>query len=101
VIENVDAALEGDQTKEALLIEAVGVNWWSERPWYMPSGGSLVALYSDRSATADVGYGVAVHFRGVYTVGYAVHDGDDGVFISVDLLKFFQDKRKIISTYQP
>jgi hypothetical protein len=101
VVENVDAALEGDQTKEALMIEVIGMNWWRERPWYIPSGGSLVGLYSDRVGVSDVGYGLAIHFKGVYTLGYALHDSDGGVFISVDLLKLFQDKKRIIEKYQP
>jgi hypothetical protein len=101
VLESVDAALEGNQTKEAFMIEMIGMNWWRERPWYVPSGGSLVTLYSDRSGVSDIGYGLAIHFQGVYTFGYAFHDSNGGIFISVDLLKLFQDKKKIIEKYQP
>jgi hypothetical protein len=102
VLEMVDGAVEGDQTKETLMIEAFGVNWWRDRRWYLPSGASLVALYSDRASAHDVGYGLALHFKGVYTLGYSLRrGGEGGVFVSADLLKLFQSKKQLIGKYQP
>jgi hypothetical protein len=101
VLENVSAATEGDQTKEAMMVEVIGKNWWRQKAWYVPSGGSLVVLYSDRAQADDVGYGLALHFKGVYTLGYAFHGSDSGVFLSGDLLKLFEDKKKIVNAYQP
>lgn len=101
VVENVQAALDGDNTKEALMVELVGANWWRQEKWYIPTGGSLVAVYTDRPGVQDMGYGVALHFRSVYSIGYANHDGSDGVFISFDLLKLVQNKQKTIEKFVP
>ncbi len=99
LVEYVDDAGDGDKANEAIGVEILGANWWLQDKWYVPSGGSLLALYSDREGVEDWGYGVAVHFKSVYTIGYANHSGDDGVFLSVDLLKAFHDKRKTFDAY--
>ncbi len=99
VIENVNDALDGEKSKEALMVEVVGLNWWSERPWYQPSGVSVIALYADRTGDDDVGYGLAIHFKGVYTVGYSIHGDEGGVFVSGDLLKIFADKKALVDSY--
>lgn len=99
VIENVEEALEGDKTKEALMVEVFGMNWWNQKRWYLPSGISAIALYTDRADIDDVGYGVALHFRGVYTLGFADHGGDGGIFASLDLLKFVQDRKGMLDKY--
>jgi hypothetical protein len=99
VIENVEDAVRGEQTKEALMIELAGANWWKQDKWYIPTGGSLIGVYTDRSGIDEIGYGIALHFRSVYSLGYARHDDDDGIFISMDLLKFLQDKRKVLQEF--
>jgi hypothetical protein len=99
VIEDVSGALDGERTQEALMVELAGINWWREKPWYYPTGASVIALYSDRSGNDDVGYGVALHFKGVYTLGYSVHGDEGGVFISGDLLKVFEDKKKVLDAF--
>jgi hypothetical protein len=101
VVENVKGALDGEKTQDALMVEIIGMNWWREKPWYYPSGASVVALYSDRTGNDDTGYGVAIHFKSVYTIGYSKHGDEGGVFISGDLLKFFADKKKLIDGYLP
>ncbi|PMG27802.1 hypothetical protein BCU94_18785 [Shewanella sp. 10N.286.52.C2] len=100
LIENVSAAENGENTQEALGLEIIGMNWWKQEKWYMPSGGSVLAVYSDRADIDDVGYGLALHFQSNYTIGYTNHDGEDGVFISVDLIKLFQDKNKVFDSYK-
>lgn len=99
VIENVRAAADGEELEEALAIEVVGLNFLEPRPWYIPSGGSLVVLYSDKATTDDVGVGAQLYFKSVYSLGYSNRGGDSGVFVSVDLLKLFRDRRAEISSF--
>jgi hypothetical protein len=101
VIENVNDAIGGEKMKEALMIELGGANWWQQNTWYLPTGGSAIMVYSDRPGISEWGYGVALHFRSVYTVGYTRHDSNDGVFISFDLLKLVQDKKKVLESFNP
>jgi len=100
VIENVGDAVDGEQTKEAIMLEAIGINWWKQDKWYIPSGASAIALYSDRVGSEDWGYGLAFHFESKFTLGIAEHDGETGFFISIDLLKFIQDKNSLIKQYR-
>ncbi|MGI2258317.1 hypothetical protein [Shewanella sp. GXUN23E] len=99
VIEDVRGALDGDQLKEALMVEVIGADWWQQDDWYLPSGASLVATYSDRSGVDDWGYGLALHFDSKFTLGASNHGGDVGVFITVDLLKLLQSKQSTLESY--
>jgi len=101
VIENVKAAVGGEKLKEALMIELAGANWWQQSTWYLPTGGALTTVYSDRPGVSNVGYGVALHFRSVYSIGYTRHGSDNGVFISFDLLKLVEDKKKALASFTP
>jgi hypothetical protein len=101
VVENVEDALDGDNTQEALMIEVAGANWWRQDKWYVPSGSSLVAVYADRPEIEDFGYGVALHFRSVYSVGYTKHSGSDAIFVSFDLLKLLENKQRVIEQFKP
>ena len=101
VVEYIGEAIDGENTKEALMIELVGLNWWRRDEWYIPSGASIVSVYSDRPEVTDAGYGIGLHFRSVYTLGFADHDGDRGIFVSFDLLKLVQDKQKALREYNP
>lgn len=101
VVENVRQALDGQKTKEALMLEFIGINWWEENPWYLPSGLSAVGTYSDRAGTKNWGIGGVVHFNEKFSIGYSRYDRNhDGVFVTIDLLKLIQDKQELIRTYQ-
>lgn len=100
VVENVKDALDGDQLKEAVMMEIIGADWWRQDKWYIPTGGSIVATYSDRLGVDDWGYGVAVNFDSQFTLGVTDHDGEQGVFITIDLLKLLQDKASILEHYR-
>lgn len=93
VIENVSDALDGDNTKEGLMIEVLGVNFWRSDNWYEPTGASIVSVYADRAQTRDWGWGLAVHFDNNFTVGATRRDDENGFFISVDLWQAFMDKK--------
>tara|TARA_R110001599_G_scaffold333327_1_gene549249 strand:- start:1789 stop:2862 length:1074 start_codon:yes stop_codon:yes gene_type:complete len=100
VVENVAGAIDGDQLKEAIMIEAIGADWWQQDKWFLPSGGALIATYSDRADVDDWGYGIAFNFNSKFTLGASNHDGDVGILITIDFLKLIQDKASIIDSYR-
>jgi len=100
IVENVTDAIDGDQLKEAVMIEAIGVDWWKQDKWFLPSGGAIIATYSDRSGVDDWGYGVSLNFDSKFTLGASDHGGDIGFFITIDLLKLIQDKASTIKKYR-
>ena len=100
VVENVEAGPDGENTKLALTIEWIGVNWWRDSVIGMPFGISLTSLYSDRPEVNDVGHGVSLYFDNKYMIGYANHGGKNGIFVSMDLLKLFEDKTKEAERYR-
>jgi len=99
VLEYVGDADDGEQFNEGLMVE-LGANNWRQHRWYLPSGGAIIAMYSDRSEVSDWGYGVALHFANVYTLGVSRRSGDTGYFVSVDLLKLAEDKKKILGKFR-
>ncbi|KKL95577.1 hypothetical protein LCGC14_1853200 [marine sediment metagenome] len=82
------------------MIEAIGVDWWKQDKWFLPSGGAIIATYSDRSGVDDWGYGVSLNFDSKFTLGASDHGGDIGFFITIDLLKLIQDKASTIKKYR-
>ncbi|MDZ7803644.1 hypothetical protein [Thiohalophilus sp.] len=99
VIENVSEAVEGNQTEEGIMLELVGWNSWRRDKWYQLSGGSIVGVYSERINLDDWAYGLALHFGNVYTIGAVDRDGETGVFISMDVLELFKDKKAYMDSY--
>lgn len=100
VVENVQAAPDGENTKPALAIEWIGVNWWQDSIIGIPFGVSVTSIYSDRPGVDDVGLGATLYFDNKYAIGYVNHGGDDGFFLSMDLLKLFEDNRKQADRYR-
>lgn len=100
VIENVADAHDGEQSREALMLEVVGINWWRNNKWYKPSGLSAIALYADRAGVDDTGYGIAIHFASKFSIGYANHGGAHGYFITIDLLQLLEDKKTLLNEYR-
>lgn len=104
VVENVSAAVDGQQLRTALMVELVGADWWRQDRWYLPSGGSFIATYSDRSEVDDWAPGIALNFASQFTLGATVRDigdgNDVGIFISMDLLKLLQGKTSILESYR-
>ena len=82
-------ARDGDKNEMALAIELVGYNRW-DRTF---SGVSVVAVNSDRAGIEDTGYGLMLHFKSHYSLGWSSLDDEDLWFISIDLLNAVDDKR--------
>lgn len=97
VYEYISDAVDGEQGKEALAIEWIGMNWWNLK---VPLGISLVTTYSDRALVNDVGNGVMIHINNEYSIGVTDHDGDTSVFVTIDLLKLIQGKEKRVNEYK-
>lgn len=99
VIESVSEAVDGDETREALSLDVIGYNDWTRDEWYIPSGVSYTLLYSDRKDVKDWGNGISLHFKNKYVLGISEHDGDEGWYVSVDLLDFLRDKKQQFNAY--
>ncbi len=99
VMENVPKALSGSRTKEGVMVEILGVNWWERERWYQLSGASVVSVYSDRAITPVLGHGVALHFGNNLTFGAVKHGGSNGFFVSLDVLELYKDKRAMMDSF--
>jgi hypothetical protein len=99
VLEHVSAETDGNRSKEGIIFEIIGANWWRQSEWYQPSGASLVAVYSDRIGVSDWGGGFAAHFGNKFTVGAVKRSGSTGIFISLDVLELVKDKKAMLDRY--
>ncbi|MDJ1138813.1 hypothetical protein [Marinicella marina] len=97
MMEYVNKADDGNQFKQSLAIEWVGVNMWNSK---IPFGASIMTSYSDRSGVRDVGHGLLFHFNNKYSIGVTDHDGETGFSISVDILKIFQSAQSKKSWFE-
>ncbi len=100
VMEYADDAPDGEKFKPALSIEWLGMNYWQDSFLGIPFGLSLTSVYSDRPGVKSVGHGVTLYFDNKYMLGYANHDGQDGFYVSMDLLKLFESKKKQVDHYR-
>lgn len=99
-IENVNNAIDGAETKEALALEVLGFNYWQDACFGYACGASLIVNYADRNGIDDHGWGLMFHVENSYSFGVTKHGGETGVFITVDLLKLFQDKKSAFKQYE-
>ncbi len=95
--EYVDNAVEGQQLKGALVMEWVGMNWWNLS---VPLGFSVVSSYTDRAGLNDHAWGLMFHVYNNYSIAYTHRSGGDGVMVTVDLLKLFEDKKTNLDNYK-
>lgn len=99
-IENVKGALDGDESKEALALELLGFNYWKDACFGYACGASLIVNYADRNGIEDRGWGAMFHIDNSYSFGVTKHGSETGIFITVDLLKLFQDKKSSFAQYK-
>ena len=97
VYDDLDMAADGEQKELGLSVEWIGVNFWD---WEIPFGVSFASVYADRASVDDVGHGLQFHIYNRYSIGWAKHDGDSSVYVTVDLLKWFIDKRAQYKSYR-
>lgn len=100
LIENVSGVVDGDQVKESLALEIIGFNYWKEKCFGYACGASLIINYTDRKGVEDKGWGLMFHVDNSYSFGVTKHGGETGFFVTVDLLKLFQDKKSSFNDYK-
>lgn len=100
IIENVSGAIDGDETKESLALEVIGFNYWEDACFWVACGASVIVNYADRNGVDDTGWGLMFHVDNSYSFGVTKHGGEEGFFITVDLLKLFQDKKSSFDDYK-
>ena len=96
-IEYVSDAPDGDQQSEVLVMEWVGFNFWNAS---LPWGVSIISAYSDRASGDDHAYGLMVHIDNKYSIAYTDRDEGEGILVTLDLLKFFEDKQSNLENYK-
>jgi len=100
VYEHLNDTSRGKRDEMALSLELFGVNWWDLD---IPFGVSAGWVYSDRENASSVGKSLMIHVKNQFSFGYTwrdKEDGGDGVFVSIDLLKLFEDKKEMLGKYQ-
>ena len=93
-LEYIDTALDGNRFKQAIVLEVIGYNKWHWRAsdgMKRALGVSLITSYSDRSKMHDIGYGVMLHYKHKFSVGYTNRSSNTGYFVSFDLGKTFTE----------
>lgn len=102
VYEHAEDAAPGERDELGVAIEWIGINWWSDAsPLFgMPFGISLASIYSDRPGMESVGHGAMLHIANQYSFGWASRSGDSSYYLTIDLLKFVEDKQQQFDKYK-
>jgi hypothetical protein len=88
---------DGQQFKAVLMVEMLGVDYWSWKrdgrqggPFFgYPLGVGIVTTYADREGLPDWGWGGVVHLNHVFNLGVTFRDGDPGYFVSANISRLF------------
>jgi len=102
VMEYVDNAQDGEQLEAAFVIEWIGINRWRGCDlWFVnvPCGASVVSTYSDRAGVDDMSIGLMFHINNHYSLGADVRGGDIGLFVTIDLLKAFENQEERVGDW--
>jgi hypothetical protein len=100
IIENVNEAVDGQQTKSSLALEVFGVNAWNDACLGYACGTSFIITHVDRAEVDKFGWGFAFHVENDFSFGFTKHGDDTGFFVTVDLLKLIIDKKSSFKQYK-
>lgn len=102
VYEYLSSAPDGSQGRPGLSLELFGVNWWDKAssPIGYPFGVSITAVYVDRASVDDGSIGLMFHFDNRYSIGWSNHQGEHGVYLSIDLLHLAEEKKTQWQRYE-
>lgn len=102
VIDNVGAAADGQELKESIALEIVGVNWWKDEGCLsaFSCGVSVTLNYADREGVKSTGIGLMFTIENKYNIGVVRYGNDTGVFVTIDLLALFKDEKSQYADYQ-
>jgi hypothetical protein len=80
---------KGDRFKPAVLVQALGYEWWDWKDGKIENrrGVSLVVSAADNSRTKQLGYGLQLRWNG-YAFAVTDHDGKLAVTLNLDLAKY-------------
>jgi hypothetical protein len=91
-----ESAPEGSSQELGLAVEWLGVNFWDLK---VPLGLSLASTYVDRPEVEDLGHGLMLHINNHYALGWARYDDVNSFYVTIDLLKMFEDRKKQYDKY--
>jgi len=103
VFEYIDnSAFDGEQGDTGWGLEIIGFDYWGqgERKFYKPSGFSGILTYVDRAEVNDWGYGCMIHFKHLFSIGYARHDKEDAFLINLDVWKLIDSQKQKYFDYK-
>lgn len=96
VYEHVNDLEKGERDDVSLAIESFGINHWR---WGV--GASITTIYNDRNNTSSIGHGLTFHIKNKYSFGFVRRsDGNNSVFLNVDLLEVFFDNKDVYKKYK-
>jgi hypothetical protein len=99
LIESVKDAVDGEQRREALALE-FGFNYWKDACFGYACGASLIVSYADRNGVEDNGWGLMLHADNSYSFGVTKYGGEEGFFVTIDLLELIIDKKSSFDAYK-
>ncbi|HKK06684.1 MAG TPA: hypothetical protein VKA50_12640 [Gammaproteobacteria bacterium] len=102
VYEHFSKAKGDEKYKVGVAIEWFGVNWWNKTssPLGIPFGVSLASTYNDWGDSPSAGHGLMFHFDNRYSVGWSRRDGENSVYVSIDLMNAIADKKQQFDEYK-
>lgn len=88
---------KGDRNQIGLAAEWIGINWWN---WKVPFGVSAISVYADYEEENSVGHGLQFTINNNISLGWVKRGSSDAIFVSIDLLKLWDNKKEQIKQYQ-
>lgn len=88
---------KGDRNQVGLAVEWLGVNWWDTK---VPFGVSLISVYADYEEADSVGHGIQFTFNNSTSIGWVDRGETDGIFVTIDFLKLWDDKNAKLEQYK-
>lgn len=100
-LEYAEDAIDGEQYKNALALEWIGINYWNKDNFLgYPFGVSYTHIYSDRQGVNDNRSGWLLHLNNRYSIGYSDDGNLRSIFVSLDLFKLFEDKNQKLDRFK-
>lgn len=97
VYEHFGDAPSGEKDKVSVSLEWLGINWWDTK---IPFGVSVTSVYADRRDVSSTGTGLMFFFDNKYALGWTHRDEGSSFYISLDILKYFSDKKQQFEQYK-
>lgn len=96
IYSDMNDAPDGSKQELGLAVEWIGINFWD---WKIPFGFSYTTTYVDRAGFDNKGKGIMLHINNHYSIGWSEHGDEDTVYVTIDLLKLFEEKKQQYQSY--